>query len=419
MNERVQHMTFGTGMRAVTRVAMRVFGKSAVAAALALVPAMAAAQQTQPATSNSAAPDIVGPRELQNFKLPGTVTRQADQPATTAAPPPRRAPATQAPSPSAPEPATLTRTRTAAPPAARPPERSTAPAAKPPQPQASVAPPQTIAPPAPDTSATPAAPQSFPPPADVTPAAPRGPAVPLYLWLVAALLLGAGAAFLFRRNRSREAFAGAPEAGSFAAPEIEAPVAPRAPVEPEPAPSPPPAPAAPPVPAGIVSTRLRPWVEVGFVPVRCVLEADHATIEFAVELFNSGSRPARNILVDATAFNAGPTQDAQINTFFANPREQGQQVDVIPPLERVTFELQLSIPREQLQLYELGGQQVFVPIVAFNTLYRWGGGDGQTSASYLVGRGTQTDKLGPFRADAGPRIFRGLDARTLPPAVRR
>src|SRR4051794_6666750 len=38
------------------------------------------AQNTaQPATTNSPASDAVGPRELQNFSLPGTTTRPADQ----------------------------------------------------------------------------------------------------------------------------------------------------------------------------------------------------------------------------------------------------------------------------------------------------------------------------------------------------
>jgi hypothetical protein len=45
-------------------------------------------------------------------------------------------------------------------------------------------------------------------------------------------------------------------------------------------------------------------------------------------------------------------------------------------------------------------------------LFRGGGGEGQASASFLVGRGTDGDeKLAPFRLDLGPRIFRGLSSR--------
>ena len=54
-----------------------------VAAGLMLAPSVTRAQDaSQPATANSPAPDTVGPRELQNFSLPGTPTKPADQEAS-------------------------------------------------------------------------------------------------------------------------------------------------------------------------------------------------------------------------------------------------------------------------------------------------------------------------------------------------
>jgi hypothetical protein len=76
------------------------------------------------------------------------------------------------------------------------------------------------------------------------------------------------------------------------------------------------------------------------------------------------------------------------------------------------------VPLAQVQRYDIGGKQVFVPVIAFNALYRWSGGEGQTSASYLVGRDMQSDKLAPFRLDLGSRVFRGLAARLLPAGLR-
>jgi hypothetical protein len=222
---------------------------------------------------------------------------------------------------------------------------------------------------------------------------------------------------LFRRHRLRQQFAGVPEVDTFEDAPIEPPVA-RAPA-PETvrlAPSPPPVERAP---AGLVSTRLRPWIEISFNPLRCVLDNERVTIDFELELVNSGNAAARDVLVDATAFNAGPAQDGMINGFFATPREGGQRVETLPPLQRIVVPLQLMIPRDQLQPYELGGKQVFVPVVALNAIYRWATNDGQTSASYLLGRGTEGEKLAPFRLDAGPRIFRGTAARLLAPSVRR
>ena len=153
---------------------------------------------------------------------------------------------------------------------------------------------------------------------------------------------------------------------------------------------------------------------MGFHPLRCVLDDERVTVEFEIELFNSGSAPARAVLVEASLFNAGPTQDQEIGGFFANPVGEGERIVAIQPLKRIALKTQVIVPRSQMRAYELGGRQVFVPLIAFNALYSWGGGQGQTSAAYLLGRDTNGDRMAPFRLDLGPRIFRGVGARLLP-----
>ena len=234
-------------------------------------------------------------------------------------------------------------------------------------------------------------------------------------WLLAALALAAGVGFLFWRNRSRHAFAGGPQVDAFVAPEPTP--APRPAPEPPKAKSPP-APPSPPSSSGIVSTRLRPWIEIGFNPVRCILDDEKLTIEFEIDLFNSGSAPARAVLVEASLFNAGPTQEQDIGAFFDDPVGAGDRIAAIPPLKRVTVRPQVSIGREQLQAYEAAGRQVIVPLIAFNTLYRWSGGEGQTSVAYLLGRDTKGEKLAPFRVDLGVRLFPKVGARPLPMGLR-
>ena len=238
----------------------------------------------------------------------------------------------------------------------------------------------------------------------------RGPG--LLPWLLAAIALGAGGLFLFWRNRSREALAGGPQVDSFATPEPAPRPAPR------PAPAPPRASAPAPSIPGTVSTRLRPWVEIAFQPVRCVVDDAQVAIEFEAELFNSGSAAARAVLAEASLFNAGPTQDQELGVFFANPVGAGERIVELPPLKRVALRSQVVAPLAQIQRYEIGGKQVFVPVIAFNALYRWSGGEGQTSASYLVGRDMKSDKLAPFRLDLGSRVFHGLAARLLPAGLR-
>ena len=154
-------------------------------------------------------------------------------------------------------------------------------------------------------------------------------------------------------------------------------------------------------------------------PLRCTLDEHQVTFQFELELFNSGSAPARGALVEASLFNAGPTQDQDIEAFMARPIGQGERIDAIQPLARIAFTTQVVAPRANVQLLEVAGRQVFVPLIAFNALYRRSGGDGQTSVAYLLGRDTKAAKLAPFRADLGPRVFRGLGARLLPVGVRR
>ena len=382
-----------------------------VAAGLVLAPAATLAQTAPQPTTNTPAPDSVGPRELQNFSLGGTVTRPADAPSATTTPS-----RTQA----APSRQTAERSASAEHTTSPQPARRGASAT-----QAGTTPPARQPAPTPvdlgaAMSATPAAiaRPGFAPPADPAPA-PFEPEhkVLLWPWLLLALVIGAGGAALLWRRRSREAFAGGPQVDAFVAPEPQP--APRA-AAPKPAPPPPPhvAPPKPPKPVGIVSSRLRPWLDLTFAPIGCIVDDDRVTIEFEIQLSNSGSAPARDILVEASLFNAGANQEQDIGAFFARPLGQGERIEVMAPLQQVSIRTSLVAPRQNIQIFEMGGRKVFVPLAAFNVLYRLPSGSGQTSAAYLLGRETKSDKLGPLRADLAPRTFTGLGIRPLPIGVR-
>lgn len=406
-------------MRAVSRVANLL-----LAGGLALAPATTLAQQA-PATTNTPAVDAVGPKELQDFSLKGAVTTPSNQTVLPATP--KRQPRTAEQSAgqvatTRPSTERVVAAAAAATPAPRRTETASA-DSPPPLPKADPGPEPvrqsppsssvTVALPGPGSSsgtASPAAAPAFaPPPEPVGTLAPEH-RFPILPWILAFIALVAGGAFLFWRGRERHAYAGGPSLDAFAPPPAPAP-----------APAPRPAPASPPPSPsslGIVSTRLRPWVDLGFQPLRCILEDHQVTVEFEIELFNSGSAPARAVLAEATLINAGANQDRDVEAFFANPVGQGERIVTIPPLKRVSIRTKVVAPREQVQAYELAGKQVFVPVIAFNVLYKWSTGEGQTSASYLLGRDTKGDKLAPFRLDLGARIFRGLAARQLSVGVR-
>jgi hypothetical protein len=159
----------------------------------------------------------------------------------------------------------------------------------------------------------------------------------------------------------------------------------------------------------IVSTRLKPDLAIQFQPDRAVLTESDVMIQFDVVLVNNGSAPARGVLVEARMVCAHAGQDQEIGAFFHQPVGKGDRIAIIQPLGKIALKSAVRMPLAQLRSFEVEGRQLFVPLVAFNVLYN---NSLQTSASYLVGRGTPADeKLGPFRLDLGPRIFRGLSAR--------
>lgn len=391
------------------------FAIAGLAAGLWLAPAAAPAQEAASPANNQ----TVGPRELQNFSLSGNVTRSADAPAPVSTPAtPARTASMRAERATAqravPRPeASRSETANARVTPERPvPSPSRAAPARAQQLQQATSLPPSVA-------ATPASTPLFPTDAvDTTGTLAPEKTFSFLPWLLAAIALTVGGGFLFWRNRMRPAYAGGAELDLFAAPEPESVRSPSPP--PKAAPTPPRA-TEPPVaaPVGIVSTGLRPWLDVGMQPLRCIVTDDRVTFEFELDLFNSGSAPARATHIAAVIVNAGPTQDQQLKDFFGQPAGPGDRIDVIQPLKRATFTTQIAISRDQVQILEMGERAVFVPLIAFNVTYGWGVRQGQTSVSYLLGRDGKGEKLAPFRLDLGPRVFRGLGARLLPTGVRK
>ena len=172
-------------------------------------------------------------------------------------------------------------------------------------------------------------------------------------------------------------------------------------------------PAPAPVSAGIVASRLKPSIAFELRPIRAEVDsARGAAVLFDVVVINTGSAPARDVLVEAQLINAGPQQDEQIGRFFRDPVGKGERLPVIQPMARVSIKTRLAISGEDMVPVEVDGRALFVPLIAFNALYRWSGGEEQDSASFLVGRGDEASaKMAPFRLDQGARNWTGLGAR--------
>lgn len=417
----------------------------------------AAAQSNVVAPPPPSRADTVGPEQLRDFALPGSRQQPAPQqaPATTTAPT-RPATTTTTTLPPA------GRDRGAAQPAPRAPATAapvaTAPAATTRQPAPAVT--QALPRPQGDVAATPtpspapAAPFDMPPPT-AAPEVPLGMSQPEaapvastpaatdsgaagWLKFLLPLLLAAGAGALFawwwpRRRRAEPeeagfgqlAFAGAP------APAPSEPVAAPAPrPEPTPAPAPRPAPTPAPTPepaapvrapsVGIVSSRLRAWLELDLgIRVAAITDTE-LTLEVDILLTNSGSAPAREVAVEALVVNAGPDQGKEIATFFARPDADGFARDPVAPMAQMALLATLTMPRASFQEYAVGGGKVVVPIVALNAAYKAGNARGRSSAAFLVGRvGAEPDKLAPFPTDQGAKGFNRLGLKRLDESVRR
>ena len=396
-------------------------------AALLVLASPAAAQDnaaaSAPPTAPAAAADNIGPRELSNFSLNGTVTRRAAEQPPVAQPTQQaatRQPAASGPAPTSESRAAPTRTAEARP--SRPEQRAAL------DPLASR--PTLAAPASGKVSAS-----SPPPRPAAVPTLPADTASgfsPLP-WIAGLLLLIAGGVVYFGLQRRGQGYAAAGASafvGESPAPRPAAPEPGARRLPPAALPPPDSAPRrpagvvvsslrAPSPPAGIVSAGLRPWIELELEPSQAMVTDEHAAIVFDVTLFNSGSAPARDVAVEACMINAGEQQDAQLTRFYAMPGQVPDKIPAVAPLARVTLKSAVRLPRAAVQEYEVEGRKMFIPMVAVNSRYRWSSGEGQSAASFMVGRAAdERAKLGPLRLDQGARGWKSLAARRYEKGIR-
>ena len=424
-------------MTALRRRTSKALGVLGAALTLALAMPVAAQNSDAPVDVTAAPPpsaETIGPSQLRDFNLQGRVTRPADRSAATPAQPANTASATPRSGEAVPAEAAATPTVSATRQAGPPPrsQASTNPAAAASDVSADA---QPVTPSLPLQTTTGTAPQPAVEDGSLTAAAtadPIGDSLP-WPWIAALFALISGGAFIVHSRRGRRqryadpgrmAFAGpAPDAGPGIQPEPRAqprpdPLPPRAaPVPPAPGPDPVPprAQPSPDRPDGglIVSTRLKPQLNVEFQPDRVMVTDTEVLLQFEIVIANVGSAPARDVLVEGRLFTAHVGQDQEITGFFENPATEGDRMTSIAPLGRISLKSVAKLPLAEVHHFQAGDRKMFVPLVGFNILYRFGSGDGQASASFLVGRGGEDDeKLAPFRIDLGPRIFRGLSSRT-------
>lgn len=334
-------------------------------------------------SGNSAAP-VIGPPQLKDFRLeprerivtqpapePLQPTQQAQTPAETRTEP-RAAPSTAAPA-----------ARRAAETPRQEDDRpaSAARQASPPQAQPTILPGFDSAFPQPDSG-------QAPPAVTDAPAAQQSDGWQTWLFAlpIAALAL-VGVAALRRRRRARET-------------EVE--------LAPAPAAAAPPRPRHDPLP--------RPWLELELKAERATATPDETVVHFELIIRNTGKTAARNLRIDVKMFNAGREQDKEIGAFFRTAGRESTKLKIpgIAGESQGVINGEVAMPRAEMRAVRLDDRMLFIPVVAVNALYDWGEGrTGQTSKSYVVGRELEqsSEKMGAFRVDQGPRIWRTVGQR--------
>ena len=384
----------------------RIWSLAALGALLALCAAPAALAQDNSTIGNPQLRDFqLRPRQQQQQQPTPLTTQpvqQAPPPVVIAPPPvvrPQAAPPPaaarpQTPAPAQPLPQAQTPRPQPAPAAATPRPQAPAPQA-PGQPRAEpAAPPPEAAPPAATETPAPAVPGPLPP-LSTPPAEKGGSGSPWLYLLPAAALALLGLALLLRRRRRGRAWA-EEEA------EAPAPAAAAAPIAAPPAPLPDPA--------------QRPWLELTLKAERATATLTETVVNFELEIANSGKEAARNLRIDVKMFNPGNEQDREIGAFFRTAGRETTKLN-LPGLPAGTSGLiqgEVAMPRDEMRAVVLDDKYLFVPVIAVNALYDWGDGlSGQTSKSYVVGRELQQpgEKMGAFRVDQGPRVWRTVGQR--------
>ena len=340
-------------------------------------------------SGNSSA--IIGPPQLKDFSLqprerivPARPPEQQPQPkAETPPPAPAERPARTAPTPApsaVPSPAPRGQAQ------AQPPATARDAPTPAPSPAPSQAP--MFAPPADALDTSPSEPAADPADTPVAPAAEPREGTPFWYYALPLAALALLGLVLFRRRAAAAA----------------GPVADPVPV----AAAPPPRPRPDPIP--------RPWLELSLKAERAAFTATEAELHFELEIANKGGSPATNLRIDVKMFNAGTEQDKEIGAFFKTAGRESTKchLTIVEPGVVGVIKGSVRMPLEEMKAMRLDERLLFIPVVAVNGLYDYGENrTGQTSRSYVVGRELQEagDKMGAFRVDQGPRVWRTVGQR--------
>jgi hypothetical protein len=162
---------------------------------------------------------------------------------------------------------------------------------------------------------------------------------------------------------------------------------------------------------------LQPVIELQFKPDRMVATDKQAAVHFDLAVLNSGQAPARNVRIEARMFSASANQQQEIAAFLAAPCElDGGAPLTLQPRQGANTSGSVMLDKQSVREIRIDGRPLFIPTVAVRVVYQWGKGrSSQAHGTYLVGieNHKSPEKMGPFRLDMGPRIYRSVGTRQI------
>lgn len=174
-------------------------------------------------------------------------------------------------------------------------------------------------------------------------------------------------------------------------------------------------------PADKQEVSARASLDIELKPKRAGTNLLSAAVEYQILVTNSGDAPARLVTIDVRILTAGSEQGAVLQAVFAAPIEKPVTAPFdVAPGETAALDGMAMMPRDMLNVMTVEGRALFIPVLAINLRYEWGGGTGQTASSFVIGidRG-EGAKMAPFRVDGPPRMYDTVVQRAYTVSVRR
>ena len=157
----------------------------------------------------------------------------------------------------------------------------------------------------------------------------------------------------------------------------------------------------------------RPWLELAMRPLRAGTNVDEALVEIELTVGNAGTVSAEDVRVSTFMLSANPSSASEMESLLVEQREDAAvPVKSIAPGEGKTIDATLALLKSQFVAREDARDSSFQPVIVAEARYRLpGGGEGRTSASFVVGvTPEEGEGFEPFSL-ARPSMHENIEAR--------